>query len=398
MHIENTRVGLWKDRRNAIIGQNGCATMLHLQASQVYPQIRADLGPDVLVHVRMYTPNWFALSAKTWAVACVSLLRDVPGLLDDPMVIVTPANEPDLAAEGHPGAATVQYPRPALGVYSYIWNWGADWTVEFRRLVPTAKVRVFTTPLAGGHEPAGYPPDWEYQLPEFVSYLARCDGISAHAYCNRNWTGHSPATGGYWAALRPLRPEGYRERDGTAKIKNLSDPGGVMAQYPNLPCLISEFGNWNHFDAGGSAIAATIEQYRAVYQEYSESGRCVGITPFIFDSGDEHRENRFAGNDVLIHNLMNMERYEACDLYISPVQPDNPPAELPPQDDKPFTERFPEAYQEWVNAGGVEDNFRIHALAIMPSLPVSLADVETAIGNMRASAAQVEALWERAKR
>ena len=330
MHIENIRVGQDSASRDAIIGRDGAATLLHLQAAQVYPQIRADLGPDVLVHVRMYTPNWYALTAKSWATACVSMLRDVPGLLADPNVIITPANEQDLACEGHPGAATEQYPFPTKEVYDYIWNWCAEWTVEFRRLVPDTKVKLFTAPMAGGHEPAGYPPDWEFQLSSFQSYLAHCDGISAHGYCNRNWTGHSEASGGYWAALRPLRPAGWRERDGTPKIRNLADPGGVMAQYPRYPCLISEFGNWNHYDAGGSAIAATIEQYRAVYQAYSDSGRCIGITPFIFDSGDEHRENRFAGNDVLIRGLMDLERYEACGWVVgAPVipapTPTNPP-------------------------------------------------------------------------
>jgi hypothetical protein len=320
IHAENRNVGELTAARNAIVGRDGCITILHGNAGAIYPQIRRDLGPDVLVHVRMYTPNWYALDAKRWAAECVGHLIDMPGMiLNDPMVIITPANEQDLAAEGHPGAATEQHNNPTKEVYDYIWNWCADWTVEFRRLVPTSVVKIFTAPFAGGHEPAGYPPDYEYQLGSFLAYLHRCDGLSAHGYCNRNWTGHSPEKGGYWAAIRPLRPEGYRERDGTPKIRNLSDPGGLMTQYPEYPCLISEFGNWNHHDTSGAAVEATIEQYKAVYQAYSESGRCVGITPFIFDSGDEHRENRMRGNDSLIRMLGAMERYPAAGWNVTPA-------------------------------------------------------------------------------
>jgi hypothetical protein len=36
-----------------------------------------------------------------------------------------------------------------------------------------------------------------------------------------------------------------------------------------------------------------------------------------------------------------------------------------------WVERFPQAYQEWVQAGGVENNFRAHALAIGLALPES---------------------------
>jgi murein DD-endopeptidase MepM/ murein hydrolase activator NlpD len=305
--------------RNAIIGNDGCATILHHNAGAIYPQIRQALGAGVLVHVRMYTPNWYALDAKQWAAECVEHLRAIPGLLDDPMVIITPANEQDLAAEGHPGAATEQYNNPTKEVYDYIWTWDTTWTIEFRRLAPTTPVKLFTAPLAGGHEPAGYPPDYEYQLATFAEYLSRCDGISAHGYCVANWTGHSPETGGYWAALRPLRPEGYRERDGTPKIHNLSDPGGLMVQHPEYPCLISEFGNWNHFDAGGAAVAATIEQYKVVYEAYSDSGRCIGITPFIWDTGDEHRYNRIRGNSALAQGLVGLPRYEGAGWNVTPI-------------------------------------------------------------------------------
>ena len=40
-----------------------------------------------------------------------------------------------------------------------------------------------------------------------------------------------------------------------------------------------------------------------------------------------------------------------------------------------FVDRYPQAYQEWVQAGGIENNFRKHALAIGLQKP-TIADLD----------------------
>jgi len=314
MHVENYHIGEGAADRNAIIGRDGCATMLHLQAAQVYPQIRADLGPDVLIHVRMYQQNWYALDPRKWARDCFDILRGIPGLLDDPRVLITAANEPDLAAEGHPGAATVERPHPTLAVWREIWSWSLAFSSEWRASVRGTRAKLGTTPVAGGHEPAGFPPDYEYQMLEYRQHARDCDAVVVHGYCNRDWSGHSPETAGYWAALRAIRPPGYRERDGALPLGGIPDPGGVAMQIPDKPFLVAEMGNWHHHDAGGAEVESTLGQFRSVYRYLSDTGRCLGGTLFIFNSGDEHRENRFFGNTALIRGLVAMERYPAAEF------------------------------------------------------------------------------------
>lgn len=320
IHVENSRIGIGKDARDAIVGRDGCVTMLHLQAAEMYPQIRADLGLGVLIHVRMYAPNWFVLDPRKWAQDTLAFLRGIPGLLDDPRVLITAANEPDLAAEGHPGAATPEHPHPTLAVWSEIWKWSGLFSSEWRNIAKGTRVKLGTTPVAGGHEPAGFPPGYEFQLLDFRLHALDCDAIVAHGYCERDWTGHSPETNGYWAALRCVRPAGWRERDGTMPLGGISDPGGVATQLPRMPFLLAEFGNWRHNDAGGAEVEKTLAQFHSVYKFMSETRRCLGVTPFIWNCGDEHRENRIYGNNALVDGLKRMERFPAAEIVVPPAQ------------------------------------------------------------------------------
>jgi len=389
MHVENYHVGEGAADRNAIIGRDGCATMLHLQAAQVYPQIRADLGPNVLIHVRMYQQNWFVLDPRKWARDCFDFLVGIPGLLDDPRVLITAANEPDLAAEGHPGAATVDRPHPTLAVWREIWAWSLAFSSEWRASVRGTRAKLGTTPLAGGHEPTGFPPDYEYQMLEFRQHARDCDAVVVHGYCNRDWTGHSPETAGYWAALRAIRPPGYRERDGALPLGGIPDPGGVAMQIPNKPFLLAEFGNWHHHDAGGAEVESTLGQFRSVYQHLSATGRCLGGTPFIFNSGDEHRENRFFGNSALVDGLKRMERFPAAEFGAS--------VPSAPQPSKPLSEQYPKEFAQWLKEGGLEDNFGRHLRAIRSDIPVTGADVLDAIGGAKAAAEQAALIAARYK-
>lgn len=55
----------------------------------------------------------------------------------------------------------------------------------------------------------------------------------------------------------------------------------------------------------------------------------------------------------------------------------------------PWTERFPKAYQEWVKAGGIENNFRKHALAIGLTTP-SMEDIAWILHELEIHVRQVE--------
>jgi hypothetical protein len=63
----------------------------------------------------------------------------------------------------------------------------------------------------------------------------------------------------------------------------------------------------------------------------------------------------------------------------------------PPQEEEvSLVEQYPAQYSEWVNAGGVENNFRKHLLGI-GSIPVTLADCQFLASEAVASTRQTEA-------
>jgi len=41
----------------------------------------------------------------------------------------------------------------------------------------------------------------------------------------------------------------------------------------------------------------------------------------------------------------------------------------------PLSQQFPQIYQDWINAGGAEDNFRAHLLAIPGGVTPTAADL-----------------------
>lgn len=318
MHIENNYVNHAEADRNAIVGRYGCITVLDLQVGQVYPRIRAHLGPDVFVHVRAYTPNWYTLNPEDWARRNAENLRQVPGLLQDRNVGLTSANEQDLACEGHPQAATWDRPHPSVAVWDEIWSWGERHDRAFLAAASDSVIALGTNPPAGGHEPAGYPPDWEFQLGSFKRYLACVPRhrrfIAWHAYAQPDWTGTRPDNGGYWYGIRPARPGGYREQvQGLPPVGGIADPGGVMVQYPDYPCLGSEWGTWTHHDARAVAVQNTLRAFDEAYSWLSKMPNFLGLTPFIWDSGDEHWQNRIRPNAALVEGLKRMKRYTACD-------------------------------------------------------------------------------------
>lgn len=56
---------------------------------------------------------------------------------------------------------------------------------------------------------------------------------------------------------------------------------------------------------------------------------------------------------------------------------------------QPFSQQFPQLYADWVAAGGPEDNFRAHVLAVKPpGLVLTDADVAFSIAHTNGAFAQ----------
>ena len=333
IHAENKGFSWDWEQRDRITSPNGGICILDTLLTDVendwwYPKLRQNCGPRFLIIIRMYPecgwPNpsvgyhWTDITPAAWALECARRLDDerlrYNGLtpFEDPYVIVTPYNEQDLAIEGHSGAATLDCPQIDIGVWRYMWETNYAWNQAFRKLGP--KCGIGSAAMAGGHDVIGFPPDYEYRLAEAKRYVTDCDVIMLHAYFYPDGRGTRPDNGGYWTAIRCLRPPGYREKvQGDPIINGIPDPGGIVMQYPNKPFIVKEFGNFRHYDASGPGVAVTMQGYNECYRAYSATGRCLLVTPFLWNSGDEHRENRIRGNWPLTQALQNMQRYPACE-------------------------------------------------------------------------------------
>lgn len=327
LHFETKGFSWNIDERDRIFSPVGAVTFLDTMLGDVengghYGPLRARY-PELLIHLRLYPeagwgdpnyrPHWIELSPTKWARECRRRLSVIPGLLDDPNVILSFANEPDLAIEGHPAAAYPGHDNVSENTFREIWTW-YTWLVEEWRALPSARCAIATVPLAAGHEPAGKPPDWEYTMAECKAMVDVCDVLNVHAYFLPDGTGATETQDGYWRGIRCLRPKGYRENvQGKPPVGGIPDPGGFCAQYPNKPFIVSEFGNFAHDQADDASVVRTMVGYHACYKAYSDSGRCLGVTPFLWNSSDEHKANRIRGNALLTQELQQMTRYAACE-------------------------------------------------------------------------------------
>jgi hypothetical protein len=343
LHKENKGFSWDWEEGHRITAANGGVCMLDTLLTDVengwwYPKLRAEFGPTFLIIIRLYPetgwpdPNmgfkWPNVDPVVWAREGVRRLTQerlrYNGLtpFEDPYVIVTPYNEQDLADEGHAGAAVIGRPHIELGVWRYIWETNYRWNQAFRALKPGCAIG--SAAMAGGHDIVGYPPEWEYKIPEAQRYLNDCDVLCIHAYFGKDGSGTRPDNGGWWVGLRALRPVGQREAQGDPPINGMTDPGGIVTQYPTKPFVVKEFGNFCHHDT--ATVERTMQGYNECYRAYSESGRCLLVTPFLWNSGDEHRENRIRGNWPLTRALQEMHRYPACEwpaINLHPGLPDS---------------------------------------------------------------------------
>lgn len=324
-------------------------------------------APERFIHVRMYHPNWTSLNPQEWGRHTVELLSNWQGarttegkranLWEDAFVGVSVVNEANLHYEcGDPNPGNQpNYQTPAH--YARIAEWeDAVWS-EIDRLVPGRKALRVQGALAFGHEPPGTEPGSEYAVPRYRQMLDKVDVLAAHPYCflarpwgspsetviedieaalqeycsdadnevlnpdlalspsrYRFYTLHRPRRAGlgplggdagapwgsdaYWYILNDFRPKGF---------KNANDPGGLLAQVPNKPILFTEAGTFSH-----SMTGFTDKTERAMKEflgRCADSGRCIGVTWFIWNSGDEHRDNLIWPNEDLRGRMERMPAY-----------------------------------------------------------------------------------------
>lgn len=363
----------WTD---AVAIGSGGIVMLDMLLPFWYPELRSRRGPEYLFCVRLYPEagnehwqgkRWNEVLPAAWAAECARRLLAVPGVVDDPFVCISPANEQDLAIEGHPGGARDGQNYVLPDVFGEIWTWQLLWTLEMRRLLPNAKLQYGTAPLAGGHEPPGSQPDSEYQLGTFRQLTTVVDCLWDHAYCPSNGLGSTPSDDGYWYGIRSLRPKGFDNPD---------DPGGLASQYPHKTIIRSEFGNFRHHDA--AFVQDTLRQFNNVYHACWQSKRYTLIAPFIWNSGDEHQQNRIRTNPNLVATLKAMQPY--------------PAAGWPPKEDNMgLRDQYPNEFKAWEAAGGVDHHFKAHLLGTGTLKPTA-ADLRMLAGNAKATASQIEAV------
>lgn len=319
-------------------------------------------APERFIHVRMYHPNWTSLDPVAWGKHTVELLRDWKGarttegkradLWQDPFVGVSVGNEMNLHYEcGDPNPSN-QWKYQTAEHYAKIAEWEDAVWAEIDRLMPGRKALRVQSALAFGHEPAGTEPGSEYAVPRYRQMLDKVDILAAHPYCflarpwgvsrrasnmraeleayceagrldvldpslaltaqeHRFYTfnhekvapsalrgGDAGATWGsdaMWYILNDFRPKGF---------KNANDPGGLLAQVPHKPILFTEAGTFAH-----SMLPFTEKTVR-VMRDYlkiaADSGRCIGVTWFIWNSGPEHQDNLIWPNESLRNQMENM--------------------------------------------------------------------------------------------
>ena len=329
---------------------------------------RQRFGPEYPIYGRCYWNSGWAdpMRSERWntvspAVKAAEIVRRCSlhghDLLRDPHFVLQIDNENDLAYEGHPEAALGPWGNDiAVKVYDQIFNDQCETLRCLDELVPDRVCGVTLGNLAGGHnalvEPGDVhpvsglkvtvgtrlPPDYEYQLASFKRLLKYAlsrqmlvDGviyrrvfIGVHCYIHRDGHGWSPDTDGYWHALRPLRPVGYREAvqgltpdDAAPNFVGTSDPGGVCEQYPNVPVVVTEQNFWHcpeavHDDNWARMGANKFEAVLSFYQR-DPLQRIKKVFYFIWNSYEGHAENVICPSNQpvskLVHRMLETPAY-----------------------------------------------------------------------------------------
>lgn len=272
MHAPNYR--FWDMEEMMEVSQGGATTWLHtsiLHDADGRAWFERCLDRPGVIHIRLYTPDWTQEDPGAWAEECAEALGTY---LTRPGVIVTPCNEPNLEPSLDSSVAR----------YEAIRDWVLEFAAEWYSHTYDTPVQLYFPPLAYGHEPPEYPPDGEYRI--LAPAVEVCQGVAVHAAW---WPdGNGLIRDGYWHAYRFLRPAGG------------DDPGGVLAQF-GMRVMVTEVTNHAHEDA--SLAEVTFGQYKLYLDTLRRYPRVIGVTPFIWMSGDEHQGHRIRNNPELVRLL-----------------------------------------------------------------------------------------------
>jgi hypothetical protein len=304
--------------------------------------------PNLLVHLRMYWDNgrdrdgrqvwpglnWVQIATYPGMVDTVvdelykrlTQVRrwkdgnqwDIPPIEEQPFkskrLIVSLINEPCLRVEGHPEAAYADGPGAhddaKQEIHDLANNLQADIIEKFDRKYPGRAFAFASADEADGHEPVGWAPDRQFQLPSRKRLMGLVDVLIKHAYGDENvaWalTQPKPATEqenpfiwkcykdfktleNYlrWSTCRPIREAGWRDKiDGVHP--GGSDLGGECTQYKK-PYLISEFGAKIHNPKHGEWRPDRLKfLFEESLKRHAATGRCLGVDWFGWLFGPEH--------------------------------------------------------------------------------------------------------------
>jgi len=267
-----------------------------------YPPQGIAPAPKRLIHVRMFQPNWRDYDPKLIAQQCVKLLSNWQGggrtanLLMDPYVTVSPCNEQNLEPVGDKD-------------YALHARWQLAFWAEMDKIAPDRKATSCLGAWAYGGDIIPDVPDSEYTDPTVRKLLDYVDILATHPYGHMEFPGGGLETlpGGkdaYWHMLRDFRPVGWRD---DVQPGHKHDIGGLLAQYPGKPLLISECGTFAHSDKGRAVV--TLKAMADTLAVAAASGRVLGVTWFIWNSGPEHGHNCIWDNEALRNGLMNIPDY-----------------------------------------------------------------------------------------
>lgn len=290
MHLPNKAYRAGREL-DAFLADDRPVTMLHMQVDQWYRRLRAT-SPDRLIHVRLYREWWEDTDPRElarWS------LRELPEVWADPSALVSPANEQNIELRSRQIHEVQGQDR--IRLYDKIGRWNLAFWDEVDSREPGRKARALWSALADGHDARHGVPDSDLQVPAIRDALQRVDVLAAHPYAKLKADPRTEAGGElrYWHMLRPWRPLRFGGED---------DPGGLLTQVPGKPLFISETGTFAH----DSMPAESLRALRGMAFYCAQRGRrCIGITPFIWDSGPEHAPNLIAGSSVLVHGLASID-------------------------------------------------------------------------------------------
>lgn len=297
---------------------------------------------DGYLHLRFYLTNWYTVDPVYWARKCASRATQDRGgwtLLSLPRVIFSPSNEMNLPFEG--GGWTEEW-------YIEINRWLLAWVREFRRLTGCSKERLMWSSLAPGHEEDVY----GYDLCQ--ESLAEFGMLGAHIY---------------WFSRDQVSSEYYGRR-------YLS----IHEDVPNLPLFIAEAGNF--------AITrdTTIQEFLEWFEELYNYPWVIGATPFIrSDPTGAHQSNDWSRNQNLVQTIHALVK-KPTEIF---TNEEGSKGDVTMPDDRPLSEQFPDEYDAWVNAGGIENNFRAHLLGTGVIDP-SADDLRMLTSNAKSAAEQAQ--------